>query len=75
MIKPATEHVASCYAPNIEGVPSRRHIEVRYDNTASGPQAYVVTTICGNAAESSQYRGSKADALELAASLGYTEVV
>lgn len=73
--KPASEHVASCYAPNVDGVPNRRHVEIRYDNQSRAPAGYVVTTINDTVAESSQRCGSRAAALELAANLGYTEVV
>jgi hypothetical protein len=73
--KPASEHVASCYAPTINGVPNRRHVEIRYDNQNRAAAGYVVTVISDTVAESSQRRASKAAALELAANLGYTEVV
>jgi hypothetical protein len=69
----ASQHVASCYAPLVDGVPSRASIEIR--RLRDGYLRYVVTVLRGQVAESTSWVRDERAALELAANLGYTEVV
>lgn len=73
---PASEHIASCYRPLLNGVPDRTSVEIRYDNTRTNGPAYVVAQVAdGGAAIAHWWRANRVAALELAANLGYTEVV
>lgn len=50
-------------------------MDIRTSDRQVLAETAIVTTINDNVAESSERCGSKAAAIELAASLGYTEVV
>lgn len=75
--KPASEHVASCYRPLVDGVPASTMIEIRYDNIRRHGPAYVVAKVetGGGAALTHSWHASRTAAVAFAAGLGYTEVV